>query len=344
MAKRKKKGKGKRSRPARGRGQHGSSEWVGGRLTTPFYVLEPAPFRPELVLWLELPEDLIVGHQFIDPSGPPLAFGETLAEAMASPLAGPPRRPQRIRVADTLLADEVRAAAPDAEVVVAPTPELDRVLRLMAESMPGGADRSYFGNGRVSAETVGGLFRAAQRLFQLAPWETADDSQVLRMDIPALEVEGACVSIIGALGESLGFAIFPCYVAFERFIEAMDRADVSEDVLDMGTPTLSLNFERGADLPASMRREAAQHGWPVAGPDAYPWVQHRDTDGVLRPLEERDVRIASACATALAALFSKHRALFEQAVGPSRPVRESFFAEDELEVRLTVPYEGGSLW
>lgn len=332
----------KRRPPAASRRGRRTSEWVGGRLTTPFYITEPAPFRPEVVFWLELPADLIVGHKFIDPAEPPVAFGRTLSEAMAAPLAGPPRRPQRIRVADARLAAEVHEAAPDIEVVVAPTPELDRLLRYMAETMPGGDDRdpSYFEGGRVSAEAVEQLFRATHALYRAAPWQAADDTQVLRLDIPALQVEGACVSIIGALGESVGLIIFPSHDAFERFLEAVESfEEPPEGTLDMGTSYLALNIERAADLPPSMRREAARHGWAVAAPDAYPWVQHRDADGIARPLVERDVRIASACAASLAAFFSKHRALFGREDEPLVPVYESFTDEDGLQVRLIGPFQ-----
>ncbi len=82
----------------------GVSEWVGGRLTSPFYVTEPEPYRPEMILWLELPEDFVVASALVDPSGPAVSFSDTLLDAMASPLAGPPRRPGRIRVSDARLA------------------------------------------------------------------------------------------------------------------------------------------------------------------------------------------------------------------------------------------------
>jgi len=187
----------------------GAHEWVGGRVTAPFYVTEPEPYRPEMILWLELPEDLIVASTLLDPEGPPVSFGDTLLDAMASPLAGPPRRPARLRVADARLAAEVREAVPDVEVVVAPTPELDRILQLMAESAPpeDEIDLSYFEGGGIPTQTIASLFGAAQLLFRVAPWKVADDSQLLRLDIPAFGVEGACLSIIGALGESLGFIL-----------------------------------------------------------------------------------------------------------------------------------------
>jgi hypothetical protein len=337
----------KQTRPRRGnqkRRSTGTLEWVGGRLTTPFYVTEGDPYRPEIILWLELPNDLVVGHMIIDPKGPLVSFGETLLHAMAMPMVGPPRRPARIRVADARLADEVQKTAPDIDVVVEPTPELDRLLALMRESMSaeGDDDMSYFEGGRISGEAVDSLFHAAQLLYEISPWKAASDSQVLRLDIPALGVEGACVSVIGALGESLGFIIFPSCLAFERFYRAAEAGNSVEGPLDWGTDTLSLNFERGAELPTSMRREVAEHGWPVADPMGYPLVRHLDRDGVLRPLNEHDIRVVSACATSLSAFFLKHGVLFEREV--FEPVCESFFDEDDLEVRFTFPYRAAPLF
>lgn len=80
---------------------------------------------------------------------------------------------------------------------------------------------------------------------------------MLRLDIPELGVEGACVSVIGALGQSVGLIIFPSLVAFESFLDAMEESRPAAETPDLGTSTLALNFERGADLPARMRREAA---------------------------------------------------------------------------------------
>jgi len=314
-------------------------EWVGGRLTLPVYINEPVPFRPEIDLWIELPEGLIVGQALIDPSGPAVHFPETLLDAMASPLVGRPRRPKRIRVSDGRLAAELRETVPDIDVVVVPTPELNDVISQMLGSMSGESDDgpSYFEKGRVTADTLASLFHAAEALFRAAPWKLASDSQVLRLDIPAFGIEGACVSIIGALGESLGIVIFPSHLAMERFLTGIEQDRLRDGPLDMGTTTLSLNFERGADLPPRMRREAAEHGWPVAGPSAYPWAQHRDRDGTPRPLEEQDVRVVAACASAVAAFFSKHADHFR--MGSATPIGERFKGDGDVEVRLTMPYE-----
>jgi hypothetical protein len=336
--------KGPGKRRDKGRQKGAGSEWVGGRVLAPFYVTEGGPFRPELILWLEMPEELILNGTIVDPRSPEVSFAEALARAMEAPLVGPPRRPGRIRVEDRRLAEEIGGAARGIEVVVAPTPEVDRVLRHMAESFParGEEEPSYFEDGRVSAETLGAFFRSAEVLFRLAPWKLGADLYPLRVDIPRLGVEGQCVSVIGSLGESLGFLLFPSLEAHDCFIsatESMSAGPSPGGAVDLGTPMLSLLFERGADLPARMRKEVSENGWPVAGPDAYPRVRITGQDGMLAPLRDTDVRIVSACARSLGAFFAKHGRLFESE--DLDPVCESYFDGDDLEVRFTVPYEAG---
>ena len=323
----------------------GRSAWVGGRLLSPFFITEGDPYRPEMILWLELPEGLIVSHTLVDPDASPVSFAQTLRDAMRSPMIGPPREPSRVRVADALLATEVRAIAPEIEVEVAPTPELDDVLRSFAEyrardDAPG-RDPSYLEGGRIPAEAIAKLFRAAELLHCIAPWKFASDSQVIRLDIPGLGVEGACISIIGQMGESLGIVIFPSLVAYERFLHGIEVRQRRGGPIDMGTTVLSLDYERGAELPDSLRKEIANHGWPVAGPDAYPMVHHRDPDGMPRPLKEKDIAIATACAMSLSAFFGKYRELFADDDAEFEPISESYFDDDDLEVRFTVPYEAG---
>ncbi len=318
--------------------RRGTSEWVGGRLIAPFFVAEPESHRPDLILWLELPRDAVVGYAVIDPQAPASAFGQSLYEAMASPFVGPPRKPKRVRVADARLAAEVRAVGGDIPTVVAPTPELDRIVHSMATdaSLGGDVEPSYFEDGRISAAVNEALFHAAQSLFKARPWAFVQDSQVLCMDIPALGIEGACVSVIGALGECFGLVVFPSFLAFQKFLGVTEIEPNPAEPLDLAVTTLALNFDRGADLPASMRREAIAQGWPVAGPDAYPSVVHRERDGVARPLEEHDVRVATVCANSLTEFFHKHGE--QLARPPAGSIAESYVHADGTEARIAYPY------
>ncbi len=321
-------------------------EWVGGSFESPFYVTDRAePYRAQIALWLEQPEGLIVGTQLSEPEQAAGLVGRALAQAMRSPVIGPPRRPARIRVADAALIPEIRAElGPEVPIDITATPELDELLREMLRSAPEDDEQSYLEGGRVPPDLVAYLFHCALSLYEAAPWRVAADDQVLRVDIPELGVEGACVAIIGALGQSTGLLIFPSFAAYAAFAAVAEDLPPDPERADLGTELLSLEFEHGADLPAEIRSEVAQHGWTLAAESAYPRVCARERDGLSRPLSASDVQIAAACAGTVAAFFLCHRKSFESE--EIEPVCESYDADHPygVSVTLTAPYQAFDLF
>ena len=123
------------------------------------------------------------------------------------------------------------------------------------------------------------------------------------------------------------------YEAFERFAANYD----GEAPIDFGTTVLSLSFDPGADVPEPMRREVTRHKWPVAGPDAYPVVVHRDRDGLHKPLSRQDVDLLAATAMALGTFYTKNEAILRHKV--HEPVSMTISDENDVDVRFTYPYE-----
>lgn len=63
-----------------------SLEWVGGRVSPPFVIdNSEETYRPELVLWVEGPSGLVVGHDVV---GPENSQGALARSALATPRHG----------------------------------------------------------------------------------------------------------------------------------------------------------------------------------------------------------------------------------------------------------------
>ena len=311
--------------------------WIGGRVVAPVTVDELGDDRPRMSLWIEQPEGFVVYVELEDPREPAIPFSETLRRAMARPAVGSPRRPRRVRIADPALAEKVRTAFPSIAVEVAPTPEIAEVVRSFAEhGGKGGAGRreSYLEGGRVPAEAVGEFFRAAEFLHIAAPWRIVDGDTPFRLDVPQLGIEGACLSVIGNAGESFGFLLFDSIAAFTRFLQA---AGERRDSRDLGGRLLSLVFEDRADVAAERLAEIEANGWQVREKAAVPLLQRRDRDGMLLPLGDDAYRLAARVAAALASFAVRRPA--NRSIEGELPVSESFSGNDDVEVRLTAPYE-----
>ncbi|MFN7964529.1 MAG: SEC-C domain-containing protein [Acidobacteriota bacterium] len=308
------------------------------------------PYRPTCVAWIELPEEVVVAFDLCQPDDACEALGKALLQAIRNPLVGRPRKPQRIRVADEHLAVEAKRVVGELiPVTIAATPELEVLAAAMLGSvMNDSAEESteepagYLGGGRVSHDAVSELFDAADDLGLAAPWTIVGDQQLLRLDIPALGVEGACVSIIGALGQTLGLLIFPSHARYEAFERVATRPRRKSSRIDLGTSWLSLTLVSREELPHACRREIIEHGWSPADASRFPQVEHWTRDGILEPPSERDVRIVSACAASLSAFFSRNREALES--GDVEPISESYDDGTGLIVRFTMPYEAFSLF
>jgi len=170
-------------------------------------------------VWIEQPGTVTVSWLLYPPGPTSGVAAKTLLAAMEKPLAGPPRRPARIRVDDASLVPELGAAIGDSiPVVVTASPELDAVRDWLKDrAVEAAAGTSYLAGGRVAHGTVLGLFEAACILFKTRPWEAIWSDCGLRVDIPAQGVVGACAGMVDEYHEGPGFIIFPSHDGFAVF-------------------------------------------------------------------------------------------------------------------------------
>jgi uncharacterized protein len=303
-------------------------EWVGGRLILPARIESMGDRRAEMSLWVELPELAVVGQVLEDPQDPQASFGQSLMRAMASPLFGEPRRPQRVRVADATLAAQLQSFS-FLHVEVAPTPEFDKVVRSLGAFF---GKASYFSDPSLTPQDIEKFFNGARLLWTARPWKLADDDALLHIEVPALGIDDGCLSIVGSLEEVRGFVFFPSYEDYERMSE--NAGHVPGEAL-AAYRALYFSFEAKENVPEGMRNEAVEHGWPLADEDAYPMLA-RVADGKPAPVFEHELELATAVMRALAAFAIRHPQALEN-YGDVE-LSESQFDENDLEVIVSVPH------
>ena len=284
------------------------SEWVGGLVQVPAYATgDGAPYRPEALFWLD-ESGVVCAAQVAKPGELLSLAAEILQETIAKMEAEGTRSPTRVRVASAQLAAALRAALPALEVVCAATPEVDALLDQMREQFSEDAvlEQTYLSE-EADVAGMSALFAATAALYRAEPWESAlADHAYLFVTIKQLELHGAVLALTGQLGRSPGIVLLASLAHYSAYCEALPQlARGDRPVLPR---QLALNFERGAELSPSQRKEIVTHGWEVAGADAYPWLVVLDEDLIARAPTMREITLAEVLSRALSTLVAEHEA------------------------------------
>ncbi len=306
--------------------------WIVGIATMPAYVIgEGEPQRPEILLWVDQKTLAIVGSQ-LDRPGTLLGQASAHLDAVTKkPMFGPPRTPTRLRVASPELVQALRAGHPSLDVVCAPTPEIDEVMRTMGEMMAEGHDGEHaWLLPDVAPEVYAAFFAAAAALYRAKPWKVIPPDEILSVTVPGYGLDKAALTVMGHLGESFGLLLFGDASDFEKYLEAADQIERGQ------TPEMPsyrvLEFKRGAEVGVDDRKTIASQHWPVASPQAYPHATVVDKDMVMRPLSATELPAMEAVVTALAKL-----------VGEKKAIKAAFEAGDTCVRTYTVQTSGGDI-
>jgi hypothetical protein len=107
---------------------------------------------------------------------------------------------------------------------------------------------------------------------------------------------------MGQSGLTTGLAMYEDLKALQR-MWAGERAD--EDNARRSVVT-TVTFGEEWDIPVADLEAAQRHGWPVAHPDAYPEVFHKERGLSLRPPLAWDLELMQGCLRAVPEFVARH--------------------------------------
>jgi uncharacterized protein len=183
----------------------------------------------------------------------------------------------------------------------------------------------------LTAGALERFFVAAREFWMARPWEMTDDEPIFHLEAPALGIDDGCLSIIGGLGGTRGFAFYPSVQDYEQVIEAASGAWSGA----RPTPHCALyfSFDAAECVPAGVRKKIAARGLLIADEAAYPNLQSV-TYGSPTGLLEVQLRLATAIMRGLVTLAEEHR----QTVHAGEEVYQLHRDEDGLEIVLAFPH------
>ncbi len=290
--------------------------WVGGRRTLDVYMRDPDLHHPDVVLWAEGSGHPVLGQMILPPGLPDPVAVMSLTQAMMEPDMGPPRLPRLVLVANQELVEPLQVCFGElgiafqfggVKVLEAIVTLLESHLKAPDESAP---EPNYTYSGDIPDDTVGEFFEEMAVLYEQAPWKFLHDSHVFGIDLYRDGYERVAVIVIGGAGQAFGLLVFENIDAFymmneaSQFFDGVDPSQFQPPPIDV----MSIEFERGADLPAPKRQECMTKGWNVVSSQAYPNLEMRERLLMLRPLVTRDYEVATLIVKAMTTFFRKHKA------------------------------------
>ncbi len=191
----------------------------------------------ECILWVDGVEETVRAMDVVPADAGPEVMVRSLLRAIESPHGGnvKPARPQRIIVGDRETQFYLRGVLQDLDIIVdysADLPLIDEIFRGMQE----------IAENQIPAlppDQEEALLKAANDLWEDAPWDLLDEEKILAVELNYGDVETLYVSILGMLGMEYGILMYRSLDSLKQFrqrvlaageeTEGLERAFLDQD-------------------------------------------------------------------------------------------------------------------
>lgn len=227
-------------------------------------------YRPYLVLVADTETGTIRQMEMQEQRPTPEIVLSALAAAMVKPMfmAGKRGRPVRIVLDDqelvSVLTPELAGIGVRCDYASSLPVVNDALSEMAAHLNQGEARPSVLSVPGVTLPLFADLCAAAAEFYQRAPWRWLDNLAAIEARYPA-NGPARYLVIMGFGGQEFGLALYPTLEDLRWQISGLEPPAIYEKLT-----TTSLTFDEADVLAFEDLDAIEQHGWPVAGPRAYP--------------------------------------------------------------------------
>jgi hypothetical protein len=271
--------------------------WIGGLVQAPAF-LKNGRYRPTLAMWMT-PGGGPVAKRLCHPEEAQAALRLLLAESLRS--HGRKSRPTRLQAIDDVARESLRGLEGCPPVVVAPNSLFEIAAYDHMGYLPELGPPDTYLESDVNPDTVFRFFEGMQRLDRAGLLVEAAP-MLAQVDIPSLDVHGACVWVGEEVSLASGFIVFRSLEQYESYMHVHLKY-TSEWCEDDDRSMLVSTFTEKRQFASSMHREIRTHRWPLHDARFVPRFDPYDASGIRRPARNADVEIAAVVGTALAQLL-----------------------------------------
>jgi hypothetical protein len=281
--------------------------------------------RPWLALVGSLTDDLVLEFEMLHEKPGPAQLWPMMRKAMLAPADGTAHRPTAVQVGSADLADGLRSHLEPLGITCETVPALefvDAVVDELIAQIP--MFRSAHQPGLlempgVTPASVASLFDAAALFYEQTPWKKVGERPI-RVTCERFDSGPWFAVMLGQGGMSSGLVL---YDDLDQLREIQSGA-LSEEENARRTSALSLIYGTQEDLIPDDLDAARQHGWRVAGADAYPVIYRMEPGLSIRAPLAWELQLLEGCLRGLPEFVRKKTRRLEP-------------------MSITLPTEGGDL-
>jgi tetratricopeptide (TPR) repeat protein len=259
---------------------------------------EASAIRPWCVLVMNRTDNLILANELLLESPQPAAVWETVRTAMVRPVVAAPHRPGvvEVRSADHSSALESRLALLDVECVVRENlDQLDQALASLSQHLSGDKTTALTDVPGMTLDHLGGFFAAAAEFYHQAPWSYAPTDGPIQVECSKFESGPWWAVVMGQSGVQQGLALYDDL----DYLKTLLKGRMSDEQAARGSSGFSIMYGEEFEMSARDVNAAEQHGWPIAGPEAFPTALRLDRGLVVRLPLAWELELLEACLRAI---------------------------------------------
>jgi tetratricopeptide (TPR) repeat protein len=299
--------------------------WQADLRALPTWIrVDGEPMRPWAVLVTSRSNDLVLSHQISEQTPAAELVWDTLVQAMQHPAGGEAHRPSELQVRSDERWETLRPHLEEIGIRLVVLDELDQWDEVFAEMCEGVCGKPHPGLldvPGVTPEMVSSFYAAAAFFFQQSPWKKVGYESAIKVECGKFTSSPWYAVLMGQSGLTMGLALYEDLEMLRRLWAGAD--DDEENAREsVGT---SVTFGEAWELPVADLEAAQKHGWPVARPDAYPEIMHKERGMSVRPPLAWELELMEGILRAVPDFVSRRL--------QDDPTREEF----------TVPVASGSL-
>jgi hypothetical protein len=181
--------------------------------------------------------------------------------------------------------------------------QMEAVFRELGERLGGRPQPGLLDMPGVRPAQVARFYEAAAAFFRQAPWKQVGYEAAIRVQCDKFQSGPWYAVLMGQSGLEMGLALYEDLEALQQ-MWAGERAD--EDMARHSVAT-TVTFGEAWDIPVADLEAAERYGWPVARPDAYPSVFHKERGLALRPPLAWELELMEGCLRAVPGFVARRR-------------------------------------